>query len=156
VELVLAFVIGGLYSAGLYLMLRRSLAKLIIGLALLTNAANLLIFTVGGLIRARPPLIPADADQPAGTITDPLPQALILTAIVIGFGVLAFAMVLAYRAFQTVGSDDMDEMTSTDRLPPETEERDITLEDQEQQEAEEKRTPRRVPDQQPPGLVRER
>ncbi len=155
-ELVLAVVIGALYSAGLYLMLRRSLAKLIIGLALLTNAANLLIFTVGGLIRARPPLIPPDADQPAGIITDPLPQALILTAIVIGFGVLAFAMVLAYRAFQTVGSDDMDEMTSTDRLPPETKEPDTTRKDQEQLAAEEKPASRRVPDEQPSVLVTER
>jgi multicomponent Na+:H+ antiporter subunit C len=113
---VLAFVIGGLYAVGLYLMLRRNLAKLILGLAVLTNAANLLIFTVGGLTRARPPLVPEGVDQPVGVYADPLPQALILTAIVIGFGVLAFSMVLAYRAYQAVGSDDLDEMQTTDYI----------------------------------------
>lgn len=115
-SVVLAFTIGGLYAAGLYLMLRRNLAKLILGLALLGNAANLLIFTVGGLTRARPPLVPEGATEPPATIADPLPQALILTAIVIGFGVLAFAEVLAYRAFQATGSDDLDAMQSTDQL----------------------------------------
>ncbi len=111
---VLSVVVGGLYAVGVYLLLRRNLAKLIIGLALLTNAANLLIFTVGGLTRARPPLVPEDGSAPAGPVADPLPQALILTAIVIGFGVLAFAMVLAYRANQTNDSDDLDALRSTD------------------------------------------
>ena len=55
----MAFVIGGLYAAGLYMMMRRSIVKLIIGLSLLSHAANLLIFTVGGLTRGRPPLIAA-------------------------------------------------------------------------------------------------
>ena len=119
---VLAFVIGGLYAIGLYLMLRRNLAKLILGLALLTNAANLLIFTVGGLVRAGPPFIPEGVTVPPAGVADPLPHALILTAIVIGFGVLAFAMVLAYRAYQAVGSDDLDDMQSTDELPPRQEE----------------------------------
>jgi multicomponent Na+:H+ antiporter subunit C len=118
---VLAVVIGGLYAAGIYLMLRRNLAKLIIGLALLTNAANLLIFTVAGLTRARPPLVPQGELRPLGAVADPLPQALILTAIVIGFGVLAFTMVLAYRADQAVNSDDLDDMRTTDSIPPEKE-----------------------------------
>ncbi len=113
---VLAVVIGGLYAVAVYLMLRRNLAKVILGLALLTNAANLLIFTVGGLTRARPPLVPEGQSRPTGVYADPLPQALILTAIVIGFGVLAFAMVLAYRAYQAVGSDDLDEMQTTDYI----------------------------------------
>ncbi len=113
---VLAVVIGGLYAVSVYLILRRNLAKLILGLALLTNAANLLIFTVGGLTRARPPLVPEGESQPTSVIADPLPQALILTAIVIGFGVLAFAMVLAYRASQAVDSDDLDEMKTTDYI----------------------------------------
>lgn len=97
------------------MMLRRSLVKLILGLALLGNAANLLIFTAGGLTRAEPPLVPPGAAQPTGPFADPLPQAMILTAIVIGFGVLAFALVLAYRAYQTVGSEDLDAMKGTDR-----------------------------------------
>jgi multicomponent Na+:H+ antiporter subunit C len=114
VEPVLAIVVGGLYSAGFYLMLRRSIVKLIIGLALLSNAANLLIFTAAGLSRARAPVVPPGLLQPVEPLADPLPQALILTAIVIGFGVLAFAMVLAYRAHLTVGTDDLDTLKATD------------------------------------------
>jgi len=117
-HVVLAFVIGGLYAAALYLMLRRSLAKLIVGLALLGNAANLLIFTTGGLTRAAPPIVPRDQIRPFEPIADPLPQALILTAIVIGFGVLAFMMVLAYRTHQVTGSEDVDDMRTTERLVP--------------------------------------
>ncbi len=113
-EILMAFMIGGLYAAGLYLLMRRSIVKLILGLAILGNAANLLIFTAGRLTRARPPLIPVGATHPIEPYADPLPQALILTAIVIGFGVLAFALVLVHRAFQTVGSDDLDNMKSTD------------------------------------------
>lgn len=114
---VLAIMIGGLYAAALYLLMRRNLAQVILGLGMLTNATNLLIFTVAGLVRARPPITPADAYQPTPPFADPVPQALILTAIVIGFGVLAFALVLAYRAFQVVGSDDLDDLDSTDALP---------------------------------------
>lgn len=112
---MLALVIGGLYAAGLYLMLRRSIVKLVIGLTLLGNAANLLIFTAAGVGRGRPPLIPEDATKLAAPYADPLPQALILTAIVIGFGVLAFAVVLVHRTWQTVGTDDMDRLNTTDR-----------------------------------------
>jgi multicomponent Na+:H+ antiporter subunit C len=100
------------------MLLRRSFARVILGLALLTNATNLLIFTVGGLTRAKPPLIPLGAQRPLGPIADPVPQALILTAIVIGFGVLAFMMVLAYRTYQVTGVDDMDGMRATDALVP--------------------------------------
>ncbi|AAR35717.1 Na+/H+ antiporter subunit C [Geobacter sulfurreducens] len=113
-ESVLAIVIGGLYATGLYLMVRRSIVKMIFGLALLGNAANLLIFTVGRLTRGRPPYVPAGGTEPIPPVADPLPQALILTAIVIGFGVQAFALVLIKRVYQTVGTDDLDEMTTTD------------------------------------------
>jgi len=113
-ETVLAVVIGGLYAAGLYLMLRRSIVKLILGLAILGHAANLLVFTVGRLTPGQPPIVLPGATTPPAPFADPLPQALILTAIVIGFGVQAFALVLLKRAYQTVGSDDLDEMKSTD------------------------------------------
>jgi multicomponent Na+:H+ antiporter subunit C len=119
-ETLLPFVIGGLYAAGIYLMLRRSLVQLIMGLSILTNAANLLIFAVGGLTPGQPPIVPDGADQPVGAFANPVPQALILTAIVIGFGVLAFTLALAYRAFQAVGSDDPDDMRATERLPGHT------------------------------------
>jgi multicomponent Na+:H+ antiporter subunit C len=116
-EILLAFVIGGLYAAGLYMLMRRSIVKLIIGLALLSQAANLLVFTLGRVVRGRPPLIPADADILIGPFADPVPQALILTAIVIGFGVHAFIIVLVKRAYQTVGTDDLDDMRNTDLNP---------------------------------------
>ena len=115
-QVVLAFLIGGLYTIAIYMLLRRSLARLILGLSLITNATNLLIFTVGGLTRAKPPLIPPGAQRPLGPIADPVPQALILTAI--GFGVLAFMMVLAYRTNQVIGVDDIDDMRATDALVP--------------------------------------
>ena len=111
---ILAFVIGGLYAAGIYMMLRRSLVKLLIGLGLLSYAANLLIFTAAGLTRARPPVIAAGEQALSPPFADPLPQALILTAIVISFGVSAFTLALAYRAHKSIGADDLDQMRSTD------------------------------------------
>ncbi|MCK9519959.1 MAG: Na+/H+ antiporter subunit C [Dehalococcoidia bacterium] len=117
-ETLLAFVVGGLFSVAVYLMLRRSLAQIILGLGLLTNAVNLMIFTVGGLTPGDPPLIAEGSDTPPPVYANPVPQALILTAIVIGFGVLALALVLAYRAYYMVRSDDPDAMRSTDQLGP--------------------------------------
>jgi multicomponent Na+:H+ antiporter subunit C len=113
-EIILAFVVGGLYAAGIYMLLRRSLVKLLIGLGLLSHATNLLIFTAAGLTRARPPVIEAGESRLIAPFADPLPQALILTAIVIGFGVMAFALVLMYRVYKTVGTDDVDRMRRTD------------------------------------------
>lgn len=112
--IILAFVIGGLYAAAVYMMLRRSLVKLIFGLILLGHASNLLIFTAGRLVRSRPPIVPENALVPVEPFADPVPQALILTAIVIGFGVQAFAIVLLKRAYQVVGTDDLDQLKSTD------------------------------------------
>jgi multicomponent Na+:H+ antiporter subunit C len=109
-ENLLAFVIGGLYAAGIYMMLRRSVVKLLIGLGLLSHATNLLIFTAASLTRGAPPVIPLDSDILLKPYADPLPQALILTAIVISFGVIAFALALAYRTYKSVGSDDLDKM----------------------------------------------
>lgn len=113
-ETMIAYVIGVLFGCAVYLMLRRSIVKLVIGLMVLSNAANLLIFAVSGMTRGAPPLIPFGASVPEGPIADPLPQALILTAIVIAFGVLAFAVVLIHRAYEVVGNDDLDQMKDTD------------------------------------------
>ena len=77
---LMAYVIGLLFTASIYMMLRRSIVKLVIGLIILSNAANLLIFVVAGLTRGAPPLIAEGAQQITGTVADPLPQALILTA----------------------------------------------------------------------------
>jgi multicomponent Na+:H+ antiporter subunit C len=112
-ELLLAIVAGVLYATGLYLMLRRRLAQLIIGLGLLSHGSNILILAAAGVTRARPPLV---EDPPLSSVefADPVPQSLILTAIVIGFGVLAFALVLAHRVHRSAGSDDID-MIGPDR-----------------------------------------
>ena len=113
-DVLMAIVVGALYAAGLYLMMRRSIVKLIIGLALLNQATNLLILMMGGLTRGTPAIVPPGATEPVAPYADPLPQALILTAIVIGFGVTAFAVVLIRRVYQTTGSDDLAELQSTD------------------------------------------
>jgi multicomponent Na+:H+ antiporter subunit C len=113
-EILMAIVVGLLYAAGIYLMQRRNMVMFLIGLALLSHGANLLIFTAGGLTRGQPPLIPENADMPVAMHADPLPQALILTAIVISFGVLAFALILFLRAYQTTGTDDLHDLRSTD------------------------------------------
>ena len=114
-EVLLAILVGALFAAGIYLILRRSVVKLIIGLALLSHAANILIFASGGLVRARAPLVPAGDVAPVSPHADPLPQALILTAIVISFGVLAFMMVLVSRAYRAVGTDDTDQFREFDQ-----------------------------------------
>jgi multicomponent Na+:H+ antiporter subunit C len=115
VVVLLAILVGGLFASGIYLILRRSVVKLIIGLVLISHGANLLIFASAGLVRARAPLAPLGGDAPVPPHADPLPQALILTAIVISFGVIAFMMVLVSRAYRAVGTDDTDRYIGSDR-----------------------------------------
>lgn len=105
-ELMLAVIAGVLYASGLYLMLRRRLAQLIIGLSLLSNGSNILILSAAGVMPGKPPLV--SEGVALEEFADPVPQSLILTAIVIGFGVLAFSLVLAHRVHQSSGSDDID------------------------------------------------
>jgi multicomponent Na+:H+ antiporter subunit C len=114
VTFLLAVAIGVLYATGTYLLLRRSAVRVVFGLALLGYAANLLIFTAGRLVREVPPIVPAGALAPPDPSADPLPQALILTAIVIGFGVQAFALVLLKRTCHEAGTDDVDAMREED------------------------------------------
>jgi multicomponent Na+:H+ antiporter subunit C len=113
-EVLLAIVIGVLYAGGLYLMMRRNLIQLIIGLGLLSHGANLLIFTAGGLRQGGAPILAEGEKHFEAVPADPVPQALILTAIVIGFAVTAFALVLFLRTYQTVGNDDVDELKELD------------------------------------------
>lgn len=108
-ETWLALVVGVLYAAGVYMMLRRSVVKLLVGIALLSHAANLLVFSAAGVVRGRAPVLDAAGVAAPGT-ADPLPQALVLTAIVIGFGVLAFAIALLHRAHQETATDDVDRL----------------------------------------------
>ena len=118
-QAVLALVIGVLYAAGVYLILRRSLVKLIIGLVLLSNGANLLIFAVGGrLSRAGAPIVRLEGGALEEAIVNPLPQALVLTAIVIGFATTAFVIQLALRTRHETGSDHVDGAEPRGRREP--------------------------------------
>ncbi len=109
-EVLLAVTVGILVAAAIYLMLSRDLLRFLFGLTLISNAANLLIFTAGRLTFGAPPLVPDGAEVPQGTVANALPQALVLTAIVIGFGLFAFALVLAVRTYSDLGTLRHDEM----------------------------------------------
>ncbi|WP_237067125.1 Na+/H+ antiporter subunit C [Microbulbifer guangxiensis] len=123
-ETALALLVGILTATGVYLMLARNLLRYLFGLILLSNAANLAIFTAGRLTRASPPLVPAGLEAPAVAVANPLPQALILTAIVIGFGLLAFTLALIVRAYRRLGTLDADDMRVAEpRKKPEQENR---------------------------------
>jgi multicomponent Na+:H+ antiporter subunit C len=107
-------VVGVLFGGGIYLMMRRTLVQLLIGLGMIGNAANLLIFSASGLVRSRPPIVPEGADAPVPPYADPVPQALILTAIVISFGVIAFTLALADRAYREGGSDRISDLRESE------------------------------------------
>lgn len=109
-EVLMSVVIGVLFTVSTYLMLTKSLLRIILGTALLSHGAHLLLLTMAGLKTGQPPVLADKTVQMAGTYTDPLPQALILTAIVISFGVTSLFFVLAYRAYQELGTDDMDKL----------------------------------------------
>lgn len=109
-EIALAVLVTVLVTGALYLMMSGNMVRFIFGLSLLGNAANLVIFAAGRLTYGTPPLIDAGASAPTGLVANALPQALILTAIVIGFGLLAFLLVLVHRAYQSLGTVQADEM----------------------------------------------
>ena len=109
-ETLCAGLVGVMIAASIYLILDRNLIRFIFGLILASNAINLLIFTVGRLDSQRPPLIPNPATAVQGPFANALPQALILTAIVIGFALLSFVFVLFYRAYQELGTVDTKQM----------------------------------------------
>jgi multicomponent Na+:H+ antiporter subunit C len=109
-ETGLTFLVGLFVAAGVYLLLSRSLIRMLLGFVLLGNGVNLMILIAGRLTRVTPPIIPAGLDVPPEAVANPLPHALILTAIVIGFAMFAFLMSLAYRAYQALDADDTDNM----------------------------------------------
>ncbi|WP_369255457.1 Na(+)/H(+) antiporter subunit C [Geodermatophilus amargosae] len=123
--IVLPVMIGGLYAAGVYLLLDRSLTRVLLGFLLLGNATNLLLLSAGGPSGLAPILGYSDADE----INDPLPQALVLTAIVITFGISAFLLAIIHRSWrlarnEVVGTDEEDRRvaarraTDADELDP--------------------------------------
>ncbi|HEX6927067.1 MAG TPA: Na+/H+ antiporter subunit C [Longimicrobiaceae bacterium] len=111
-EILLALVSGTLYASGIYLMLKRRLAQLIVGLSMMANGSNLLIFTAAGLSGTRAPIVDEVAVASGEAFADPVPQSLVLTAIVIGFGVLAFSLVLAHRVHRSTDTDDIDAIST--------------------------------------------
>ncbi|TDM12530.1 Na(+)/H(+) antiporter subunit C [Macrococcus lamae] len=105
-EVIMIILSGILISASVYLMLSRSLLRIIIGTSVLTHAVNLLLLTMGGLKQGAIPIY----DEHLKRYVDPIPQALILTAIVISFAVTAFFLVLAFRSYKELGTDNMSMM----------------------------------------------
>lgn len=102
-----ALAVGTVIAAGTYLVLSRDLLRCLIGLVLLGNGINLLLFTAGRLVSNAPPVIQASEAVLSGTAANPLPQALVLTAIVISFALMCFSLVLAVRLIQLAGHDDV-------------------------------------------------
>ncbi|WP_185268159.1 Na+/H+ antiporter subunit C [Halopseudomonas xiamenensis] len=102
-ELLYALTLGVLTMSGVYLLLRARTFPVVVGLTLISYAVNLFLFAMGRLHTGMPPVIGQVAEH-----TDPLPQALVLTAIVIGFGMTAFSLVLALRARGELDNDHVD------------------------------------------------
>lgn len=102
-ETLMTILVGFLVMIAVYLLLSRNLIRVILGTAVLSHAAHLLLITMGGLKKGSAPLLGENAES----YTDALPQALILTAIVISFAVTAFLLVLAYRTYKKTGTDNL-------------------------------------------------
>jgi len=104
--LVPALIVAVLFSVGVFLMLQRTLTRVILGLVMLGHAANLLLMVVGGRA-GKAPIIGQFVEGEA--VADPLPQALALTAIVISFGITAFLLALAYRSWVLTHDDEVED-----------------------------------------------
>ena len=113
-EVLFAPVVGILFATATYMLMQRSLGQVIIGLALLSNAANLFIFVASGFGEGAAPIVDPSVNATPEGAADPVPQAMILTAIVIGFGVLAFFITLAYRVYRITGTDDLEDLPAAD------------------------------------------
>lgn len=106
-QVLLAVTLGALFAIGTYLVLRRDMVRVVWGVAIMSQAANVYLVTMGN--PQSDEVVPVlTGHSPEGAIADPLVQALVLTAIVIGFGTLAFALVLTYRVYQEHGTLDLD------------------------------------------------
>lgn len=105
-EIIICILAGLLFATGIYNLLQKQLIRIIIGTGLLTHGAHLFILTMGGLKQGKAPILEEDVSN----YTDPLPQALILTSIVISFGVTSLLLVLAYRAANDNETDNMDQL----------------------------------------------
>lgn len=118
--MMMVLTIAAIFSLGAWLLMQRQLLQGLLGVCVLGHGANLLIVVLGVGTSAVPALIPAEQDTIVQAHSDPLPQALVLTAIVIGFGIVAFGLALAGRSFHEHGSDDLDELGRSDSLDYDT------------------------------------
>jgi multicomponent Na+:H+ antiporter subunit C len=109
-ETLMSILVGILFAIGIYLILTKSLLRIILGTSILGHGVNLLIITMGGLKKGGPPLL-GIKDL---TYADSLPQALLLTAIVINFATTALFLVLSYRAYKEIGTDDTEQLRGND------------------------------------------
>ena len=114
-SVVYAFVAAGLFGCGVYMVLSRHIMRVILGLSLSTTAVNLVLFLAGRIHSAQPPLIREGAER-LGESADPVPQALILTAIVIGFALTVILAALALRTYRAHGTLRSDEVRSAQTL----------------------------------------
>jgi multicomponent Na+:H+ antiporter subunit C len=112
-QFVLAVVLGTLFAIGTFLVLRRDVVRVVWGVTILSQTANVYLVTMGGLGGSAPLLGHGQADP--ATVTDPLVQALVLTAIVIGFGTTALALVLTYRVYEEHGTIDLRSVAEQER-----------------------------------------
>lgn len=108
-ETIIILLVGVLVSVATYLLLSKNMIRVVLGTAILSHAIHLLLMTMGGLKAGSVPILGDQVD----TYTDALPQALILTAIVISFAVTAFFLVLVYRTYQSTGIDNLYELKET-------------------------------------------
>ncbi|HVM18825.1 MAG TPA: Na(+)/H(+) antiporter subunit C [Egibacteraceae bacterium] len=111
--LVLAVIIGVLYAAGTYLLLQRTLTRIVMGLALMGHGVNVLLLAAGGRAGAAPLI---EESRAVGSYADPLPQAMALTAIVITFGIMAFLLALAYRSWTLTHDDEVEDDVEDRRI----------------------------------------
>ena len=114
--IVYAAMISVIAAVGIYMLLAQNLLRMILGIALLAAGANVLIFLSGRLGSEAPPIIPEGSDALAQTAANSLPQALVLTAIVIGFALTAFAIALAVKAYTSLNTLDTAGMTAAEAL----------------------------------------
>lgn len=118
----MSVIVGTFFTVAIYLILSKHIIRILLGIAILGNAVNLLLFITGRITREVPPIIGDGQEVLKTGAANPLPQALILTAIVISFSFFAFLLVLAYRTYQELETDDTDEMRvaepENEPLPP--------------------------------------
>lgn len=105
-EIIISILAGLLFAIGVYNILQKQLLRIVIGTGLVSHAAHLFILTMGELKRGAPPII----EEGVTNYTDPLPQALILTSIVISFGVTSVVLVLAYKTARENETDNMEQL----------------------------------------------